>query len=285
MSIKDKPSSPGKIMDPLDTRLKKLPVLEGAGKILGSAAADLGREELPKIWPDLAAGKISLEEALLGVAKTAAALLPKVTKEGRRLELREARANAQWRAALRQRQQGKDVKARTPKKGEYLVTGQVVLPDKEEPLPGLVVEAIDKDVAKPDIVGVDVTDSQGRFVISFRAKDFAERGEGLPEILFRVGWYRQELFLVTAKPLRIPPGEAMNVTLPLPPEAVATARRSPDYNTRLIEVDRRMAFDRLNQRQIQTMGQVLTEGFSQAVKYLEGIIAASGKGGARKTSP
>ncbi|HEY0171737.1 MAG TPA: neuraminidase-like domain-containing protein [Pyrinomonadaceae bacterium] len=70
---------------------------------------------------------------------------------------------------------------------DYQINGRVVGRDSGRGVPGLRVEAWDKDLVVPDMVGSAVTDSQGRFRIEFSVGYFRELFlDRRPDLFFRV---------------------------------------------------------------------------------------------------
>lgn len=71
----------------------------------------------------------------------------------------------------------------------HRVSGVVVERESRKPLPGLMVNAFDKDVFKDDYLGQCETDAEGRFEIRFSDADFKDLGEAHPDLYLSV--YRQ----------------------------------------------------------------------------------------------
>lgn len=62
------------------------------------------------------------------------------------------------------------------------VTGRVSVQETNEALPGLHIKAVDKDLFFDDVLGTTVTDTDGRFAITYEKKDFAELFERAPDL-------------------------------------------------------------------------------------------------------
>jgi hypothetical protein len=62
------------------------------------------------------------------------------------------------------------------------ITGRVSVQETGEGLSGLHVKGVDKDLLFDDVLGTAVTDSDGRFEITYEKKDFAELFETAPDL-------------------------------------------------------------------------------------------------------
>lgn len=68
----------------------------------------------------------------------------------------------------------------------HRVSGVVLEHGSRQPLPGLMVNAFDKDVIQDDYLGQCETDAEGRFEIRFTDADFKDFGEAHPDIYLSV---------------------------------------------------------------------------------------------------
>jgi len=90
------------------------------------------------------------------------------------------------------------------------------------PLPGLIVNAIDKDVLKDDYLGQCETNAEGRFEIRFTDSDFKDIGESKPDIYLcirRVG--REEPIVDTSHQIRRNASEEEYFEIDVPADALS----------------------------------------------------------------
>jgi carotenoid cleavage dioxygenase len=66
------------------------------------------------------------------------------------------------------------------------ISGVVLEHESKKPLPGLMVNAMDKDIIKDDFLGQCETDAEGRFEIRFSDADFKDFGEAHPDIYLTI---------------------------------------------------------------------------------------------------
>ncbi len=69
----------------------------------------------------------------------------------------------------------------------WFVSGQVLVDETDEPMPGVMVRAWDDDLVDDDWLGECLTGPDGRFAISFKSREFDDHGtEDMPDIYLRV---------------------------------------------------------------------------------------------------
>jgi hypothetical protein len=110
-----------------------------------------------------------------------------------------------------------------------VITGRVIERRTEKGVPGLRVEAWDKDKKYHDMLGQSLTDSQGRFRFAFEPEYFGDHApDRLPDVFFRV--YQGETLLRTTQdePIRNMREKQREVvlTVDLPQARVGTDRLS-----------------------------------------------------------
>ncbi len=271
------------VSENLKEQLSPFPLLEGVTHSLAKEWNKVRKKKiLPTLIQNLATGKISLPQALLELTEIASTMLDTLGKEEDRLEKREAKANAQYHDGLKRSRGVKGVaKKKSREKKRYVMKGQVIHPKTAGPLAGLMVEAWDRDIAKHDLLGVDVTDSQGSFEIVFGAKDFKEWGEKLPEVVVRVGLDRRRIFYVGEDLLQPQPGEEVSVTLALPESHADEAARVLEHRyrfevTRVQELDHTINLNRLQHLQMQEIVKAFAVGLDEVRQLLEEKIKEGG---------
>ncbi|UCF91856.1 MAG: hypothetical protein JSW39_26895 [Desulfobacterales bacterium] len=270
-------------------RFARLPAL---GVVAGNIQKELGKrinaEALKKTFEDLALRKTTLDAVLLDMTRGVEALLGDAFDSGKQTADAEIKLNNQYRESLiRRKMEAKPARGRRGKKEEYLVAGQLLHPETGKPVPGMAVDVVDKDIAKHDLLGVDVTDAEGRFEIAFAEKDFKESGEGLPEILIRAGMSRATMTLVTESPIALKPGTKETIEITLPPEltpaaAKIAARREQVDKKRLLQANQNLVFNKVTQSAMGEIGKAFKGSMGQIVDLFEKRLAA---GGATKAKP
>lgn len=280
--VKGKKESTSRIFDIFSkTRpgLTGMPLLNTVGKEVSEKVGRLfDKKNAQKTLKDLATKKRTVEDVLLGVSRMASGTIDSVLREEQRVAKSETLMNGQYRDSLiERRKETKPRRMRPGKKGEYLVGGQVLHPETGEPLAGIVVEAIDKDIKKHDLLGVDTTDHKGCFEISFREKDFKERGEGLPEVLLKVGIDRKTSLHITKDVVKPKPGERTSLDITIPKSKITevdkfTADRKHIDNKRLQNVGHTLAFNQVQHMAVQEMAKVFKEGLKKATDLLEARV-------------
>lgn len=265
-------------------RLADMPVFNAVGEgVIKKTAKLLTRKAAQGVLQDIASRKRSMEDVLLGVTRTITGTIDSVLRNEKRVAERETIMNEQYRKGLiERRRETKPRRMRHGKKSEFLVSGQVFHPTTGKPVAGMVVEAIDRDITKHDLLGVDISDSQGRFEISFREKDFKERGEGLPEVFLRVGSDRRKPLFIMKDIVRPEAGERKTVNITLPEDQAAAVEKitaGRDYldKKRLKNVSQTLVLDRVQHMVVQEMGRAFKEGMNKAAGLLEARIERAGK--------
>jgi len=271
------------IMESLKEHMSGFPLLEG---LTHSLEKELNRVVSKKILhsliQNLASGKISLPQALLHLMETVGTMLDTLGKEEERLEKRESKANTQFRDGLNRSRGVKGVtRKKSREKKRYVMKGKVIHAKTEVPLAGLVVEAWDQDVAKHDLLGVDVTDPQGSFEIVFGAKDFKEWGEKLPEVVLRVGLDRRRIFYVGKDLVKPQPGEEVSFTIPLPEKHAdeverILGRRQRFEATRGRELSHAITVNRLQHQHVQELARDFGTGLDEVRQLLKERIKEGG---------
>ncbi len=264
--------------------LAGMPVLNAARqRLIKQAGKRLDKKAVQSTLQDLASRKRSTEHVTLALARAASGTIDSVLRDGQQVAEREVRLNKQYRASLiERRREKKPRRARRGKKDEYLIRGEVLHPKTGKPVAGMVVEAIDKDIFKHDFLGVDTTDSQGRFEIVFKEKDFKERGEGLPEVLIRISVDRKKVLHITEEVVKPKPGAPETIAITLPEakaeavERIVRARERVDMR-RLQKVSQTLALNRFEHVALEEMGKVFKEGLNKAIGFLETRIEDAGK--------
>jgi hypothetical protein len=272
-------------------KLADMPVFNAAGEgVIKKTAKLLARKAAQSMLQDIASGKRSVEDVLLGVTRTVTGTIDSGLRDEKRVADSETIMNEQYRKSLiKRRRETKPRRMRRGKKNEFLVSGQVLHPETNKPVAGMVVEAIDKDIFKHDLLGVDTTDSQGRFEIAFKKKDFKERGEGLPEVLLRVGSDRKKTLFSMENIVRPKAGERKTINITLPEDQAAAVEKitvGRDYidEKRLKNVSQTLILDQVQHMVVQEMGRAFKEGMDKAAGLLEARIERAGKAKASNTS-
>jgi hypothetical protein len=107
--------------------------------------------------------------------------------------------------------------ARRPKvkENEWLVFGRV-LDANGNPVSGVRVRIFDRDRIFDDLLGITETDEYGDFAITYHERDFAEPGEGLPELYLMVSDTEGNLLYSSRDNIRYNPGRAEYFEIVLP---------------------------------------------------------------------
>jgi hypothetical protein len=259
-----------------DTSTKEIPLFVGAQK---SAARQVEKHfnlnTLQSALKDAATNKQNLGDILINAMRAVSKTINDVAEEGNRTAKNELRLNEQYRQSVLEKTNAANLKSRRKKqKNEYVVEGQVLHPRTGAPVPGVTVEAIDKDISKDDLLGVDITDSDGRYRIQFLAKDFKESGEKDAEILLKVGLKRDKVLAVTPSVTKMGLEKTATIHLTLPESAAGAVEKNKanahkDDSKRLLAVDQSMMTNRLEQKVLSEIGGTFGKVFDNAAVYLE----------------
>ncbi|MFB2976709.1 hypothetical protein [Microseira sp. BLCC-F43] len=107
--------------------------------------------------------------------------------------------------------------ARRPKvkENEWLVFGRV-LDANGNPVAGVRVRIFDRDRIFDDLLGITETDEYGDFAITYHERDFAEPGEGLPELYLMLSDTEGNLLYSSRDNIRYNPGRSEYFEIVLP---------------------------------------------------------------------
>lgn len=273
----------------IDPRFAGMPAL---GVVADNIQKEIGKrisaEALKQTLEDLALRKTTLDAVLLDMTRGVEAALGDAFDSGKQTADAEIKLNNQYRESLlRRKKEAKLARSRRGKKDEYLVAGQLRHLETGKAVPGMVVDVVDKDITKHDLLGVDITDTEGRFEIAFAEKDFKESGEGLPEILIRAGMSRATMTLVTESPIALKPGTKETIEITLPPELTPTAakiaaRRELVDKRRLLQANQDLVFNKTAASAMDEVGKAFKGGMGKMVDFFEKRLSA---GGTAKTKP
>lgn len=247
-------------------RLKLRPVGTVLDQSLGQEMARLmDGDTLSNAFESLLSGRVNLQQSLLALTSRMTDTIETALREEQLNMVKNTRINLQLEAGLRQAEGLSPTGTGPQQRGTFLVQGQVLREGSDQPLAGVVVQAVDRDVRYDDLLGVAVTDAQGRYAIRFRAKDFREGGEGQPEIVLQVGADRRSLIHVTDQPISAESRKPVTVSILVPAEHAdallqTIAKESPLMTSRLQDLHMAMASDQLQHLQLRALGQALSQG-------------------------
>jgi hypothetical protein len=228
---------------PARFRIASAPPDVAMGQTLARQVSRLNREVFVNTARGLLSGQLTLQGVLSSLASAGSEATGSAAKETQRAGAQQALVSKQLREQLiRTRTNAQPPRMR---KDDYVVRGQVMLATGE-PVVGVAVEAIDKDVSKHDLLGTTLTDEKGTFQIAFARKTFAESGEKEPEIVLAVGLEGRTPLHVT-EPTRMVSGErALTVTVTLPQATppvtnVPREQLGDELDARMLRVQQREA--------------------------------------------
>ncbi|HHM05338.1 MAG TPA: hypothetical protein ENJ19_06295 [Gammaproteobacteria bacterium] len=242
---------PAAVSAPLNPQLRRSePAVVQLGQdALAHFVGDWSEKRVKAVLADVAGRKRPLESVLLDLAASARSAVQKAVDDTRERSVAEQRLDKQYREQLLT--QGRKKKRTRARKGEIRVQGQLVHPRTGEPVAGMVVEAIDKDVRKHDLLGAAVSDAQGRFEIAFRPKDYKESGEKTPEIMLSVGADRKQKLYIADRPLEFKGEQPEAVTITLPDTRVEAVNAFCASRQRLSAKRRARASEELLRRNVE----------------------------------
>ncbi len=202
---------------------------EDFGRVFGNAFRDIvGAAD--QMLSDFAAGQAARAESLASAHELLKGSLGEDHPRVKALEAAVAAARGvrdQITAVTNRR-----AKEPTVNPHEWIVSGRV-RSATGEPAVGLRVRLFDQDRTRDDLLGDTRTDEQGDFRAVYHERDFAEPGEGQPELYVRVENAAGDVLYTSRDELRIHPGrvEYFDIVLPeagaAPPRAAAKPPRSP----------------------------------------------------------
>ncbi len=227
----------------------------------------------------LATREQTLEKILIDAARGALGTVEKVFEDATRTAVREKGLDLQYRESLLQRsRETKRSRGRRARKGEYRIVGQVLHPSTGQPVPGMLVSAMEKDISKHDYLGVDISDASGNFEIVFTARQFKESGEKEPEVFLAAGTDRENAVVLTDSPLRPRPDITETVDIALPAqmapgvERIVQRRRLVDRK-RLATADQAILLNDMSQTAATEVGKALAQGLGRIIGFLENKTA------------
>lgn len=211
-----KKESPVRRAVPLNVELRrKEPAMVQLGQnALKHFVGDWDEKRIKSLLGDVASRKRPVESALLDIVTNVRDAVEKSVDDTRERSEAEQRLDKQYRDRLIAH--GRKPKRTRARKGEIRIQGQVIHPKSGDPVAGVMVEAIDKDLRKHDMLGAVVTDSEGRFDMAFNPQGDRKSGEKIAEIMFSVGADRKNMFYAADQPLVLTEDKQVPVTITLP---------------------------------------------------------------------
>jgi len=134
--------------------------------------------------------------------------------------------------------------ARRPKveANEWLVFGRVFDP-QGSPVPGLRVRVFDRDRKYDDLLGDTTTDEYGDFAVKYHERDFAEVGEGLPELYVMVSDSAGAELYSSRDSVRYESGRGEYFEIVLPAAPRSTAQKPKTRTSKATRAPRKRATD------------------------------------------
>jgi len=108
------------------------------------------------------------------------------------------------------------------------VTGRVYVQETGQGLEGMHVKAVDKDLFFDDVLGTAVTDSDGRYEVTYEKKDFSELFERKPDLYIVVRDPKSRRIVYSSEDhVRWDAGAHESIDVPIPQSAVEAASGAP----------------------------------------------------------
>ena len=278
-----KKESPVRRAVPLNVELRrKEPAMVQLGQnALKHFVGDWDEKRIKSLLGDVASRKRPVESALLDIVTNVRDAVEKSVDDTRERSEAEQRLDKQYRDQLVAH--GRKPKRTRARKGEIHVQGQVIHPKSGEPVVGVVVEAIDKDLRKHDMLGaVVVTDAEGRFDMAFNPKDYKKSGENekMPEIMLSVGADRKNMFYVADQPLVLKEDTQVPITIALPESRVEAidifvGRREQLVAKRRIKASERVLRRDMENEVLSATGDAVLSLLTNGIRLLEARLKKS----------
>lgn len=269
----------------LQDRLQALPVHDSVRLTLERELGTLMEQKtLQTGLQDLLSGRIGLDESLLAITTRATEVIETVLREEQRRMIMETRTDMQVQAGLLQSQGQEAPEPVPPQRGPYVLQGQVRHGQSQEPLAGVVVQAVTRKGNDAAICGLAVTDPAGRYLIKLRSSSVLDAGEDGAELMVQVGPDRLSAVHATDQPIRVKPHQPVTADIQVPqPQAdvlqqAIASDSSPTLN-RLQNLQLKMAQNQLHHLQVQAMGQA----FSQQLEQVRQRLTSGNDSGAAAT--
>lgn len=265
---------------PLNVELRrKEPAMVQLGQnALKHFVDDWDEERIKSVLGDVASRKRPIESALLDIVTNVRGAVKKSVDDTRERSEAEQRLDKQYRDQLITH--GRKPKRTRARKGEIRIQGQVIHPKSGEPVAGVMVEAIDKDLRKHDMLSAVVTDAEGRFDMTFNPQGDKESGEKIPEIMFSVGADRKKMFYLADQPLVLTEEKQVPVTITLPESHVEVidafvSRREQSASKRRIKASEMVLRREMENEIVTAAGDAVMSLLANGIRLLEARLKKS----------
>lgn len=265
---------------PLNVELRrKEPAMVQLGQnALKHFVDDWDEERIKSVLGDVASRKRPIESALLDIVTNVRGAVEKSVDDTRERSEAEQRLDKQYRDQLITH--GRKPKRTRARKGEIRIQGQVIHPKSGEPVAGVMVEAIDKDLRKHDMLSAVVTDAEGRFDMTFNPQGDKESGEKIPEIMFSVGADRKKMFYLADQPLVLTEEKQVPVTITLPESHVEVidafvSRREQSASKRRIKASEMVLRREMENEIVTAAGDAVMSLLANGIRLLEARLKKS----------